>query len=58
MGYRRLTRVHLAEDLQPYFVKDTSYDVIIGHSPSLRGTMALSSSPFFSNTREATIIHP
>ncbi|OJA13422.1 hypothetical protein AZE42_05780 [Rhizopogon vesiculosus] len=43
----------LAEDLQPYFVKDT-YDVIIGHS--LGGTVALSLLPFLPKEKETTVI--
>jgi len=43
----------LAEDLQPYFVKNT-YDVIIGHS--LGGTVALSLLPFLPKEKETTVI--
>ncbi|KAG1755984.1 hypothetical protein EDB19DRAFT_446047 [Suillus lakei] len=44
----------LAEDLRPYFVKDMSYDVIIGHS--LGGTVALSLLSFLPKTKETTVI--
>ncbi|KAG2152884.1 Alpha/Beta hydrolase protein [Suillus clintonianus] len=44
----------LAEDLRPYFVMDTFYDVIIGHS--LGGTVTLSLLPFLPNTKETTVI--
>ncbi|KAG2056001.1 alpha/beta-hydrolase [Suillus hirtellus] len=44
----------LAEDLRPYFVMDTSYDVIIGHS--LGGAVTLSLLPLLSNTKETTVI--
>ncbi|KAG2118303.1 Alpha/Beta hydrolase protein [Suillus clintonianus] len=44
----------LVEDLRPYFVKDTSYDVIIGHS--LGGTVALSLMPFLPKTKETAVI--
>jgi surfactin synthase thioesterase subunit len=44
----------LAEDLRPYFVIDTPYDVIIGHS--LGGAVALSLFPFLPNTKETTVI--
>ncbi|KAG1729269.1 Alpha/Beta hydrolase protein [Suillus lakei] len=44
----------LAEDLRPYFVMDTSYDVIIGHS--LGGAVTLSLLPFLPKTKETTII--
>lgn len=44
----------LAEDLRPYFVKDTSYDVIIGHS--LGGPVALSLLQFLPQTKETAII--
>ncbi|KAG1753774.1 Alpha/Beta hydrolase protein [Suillus paluster] len=44
----------LAEDLRPYFVMDTSYDVIIGHS--LGGTTALALLPFLPRTKETTVI--
>ncbi|KAG0693395.1 Alpha/Beta hydrolase protein [Suillus ampliporus] len=42
------------EDLRSYFVMDTSYDVIIGHS--LGGTVALSLLPFLPKTKETTVI--
>ncbi|KAG2069571.1 alpha/beta-hydrolase [Suillus decipiens] len=44
----------LAEDLRPYFVMGTSYDLIIGHS--LGGPVALSLLPFLPNTKETTVI--
>ncbi|KAG1753773.1 Alpha/Beta hydrolase protein [Suillus paluster] len=44
----------LAEDLRPYFVTDTSYDVIIGHS--LAGPVTLSLLPFLPKTKETTVI--
>ncbi|KAG1753770.1 uncharacterized protein EDB91DRAFT_1077475 [Suillus paluster] len=43
-----------AEDLRPYFVMDTSYDVIIAHS--FGGPVALSLLPFLPKTKETTII--
>lgn len=56
-GWRRGTDYRmsaLAEDLRPYFIEDTSYDVIIGHS--LGGTVALSLLPFLPKTKETTLI--
>ncbi|KAG1785732.1 Alpha/Beta hydrolase protein [Suillus plorans] len=44
----------LAEDLRPYFVKDTSYDVIVGHS--LGGPVALSLLQFLPKTKETAVI--
>lgn len=44
----------LAEDLRPYFVMGTSYDVIIGHS--LGGAVTLSLLSFLPNTKETTVI--
>jgi pimeloyl-ACP methyl ester carboxylesterase len=44
----------LAEDLQPYFAMDTSYDVIIGHS--LGGAVALALLPFLPREKETTVI--
>ncbi|KAG1836399.1 Alpha/Beta hydrolase protein [Suillus subalutaceus] len=44
----------LAEDLRPYFINDTSYDVVIGRS--LGGTVALSLLPFLPKTKEVTVI--
>jgi pimeloyl-ACP methyl ester carboxylesterase len=44
----------LAEDLQPYFAMDTSYDVIIGHS--LGGTVALALLPLLPKEKETTVI--
>ncbi|KAG2133719.1 hypothetical protein DEU56DRAFT_810361 [Suillus clintonianus] len=44
----------LAEDLKPYFVMGTFYDVIIGHS--LGGPVALSLLPFLPKTKETTLI--
>ncbi|KAG1717330.1 Alpha/Beta hydrolase protein [Suillus paluster] len=44
----------LAEDLRSYFVMDTSYDVIIGHS--LGGTTTLALLPFLPRTKETTVI--
>src|ERR1700710_29868 len=44
----------LAEDLRPYFVMNTSYDVIIGHS--LGGAGALSLLPFLPKGKETTIV--
>jgi len=44
----------LAEDLLPYFVKDISYDVVVGHS--LGGTVALSLLQFLPKTKEVTVI--
>jgi pimeloyl-ACP methyl ester carboxylesterase len=44
----------LAEDLRPYFINDTSYDVVIGRS--LGGTVALSLLPFLPKTKETAVI--
>lgn len=44
----------LAEDLRPYFVMGTSYDVIIGHS--LGGAVILSLLPILPSTNETAII--
>ncbi|KAG2152889.1 Alpha/Beta hydrolase protein [Suillus clintonianus] len=44
----------LAEDLRPYFVMDTSYDVIIGHS--LGGLVTISLLPFLPKAKETTVI--
>ncbi|KAG2112810.1 Alpha/Beta hydrolase protein [Suillus cothurnatus] len=44
----------LAEDLLPYFVKDISYDMVVGHS--LGGTVALSLLQFLPKTKEVTVI--
>ncbi|KAG2152887.1 Alpha/Beta hydrolase protein [Suillus clintonianus] len=44
----------LAEDLRPYFVMDTSYDVIMGHS--LGGIVTLSLLPFLPKAKETTVI--
>lgn len=44
----------LAEDLRAYFVMDTSYDVIIGHS--LGGAVTLSLLPFLPKTKDTTVI--
>ncbi|KAG1886560.1 Alpha/Beta hydrolase protein [Suillus subluteus] len=44
----------LAEDLRPYFINDTSYDVVIGRS--LGGTVALSLLQFLPKTKEVTVI--
>ncbi|KAG1874005.1 Alpha/Beta hydrolase protein [Suillus tomentosus] len=44
----------LAEDIRPYFVMDTHYDVIIGHS--LGGLVTLSLLPFLPKTKETTVI--
>ncbi|KAG0694005.1 Alpha/Beta hydrolase protein [Suillus ampliporus] len=44
----------LAEDLRPYFVMDTTYDIIIGHS--LGGSVTLSLLPFLPKTKETTVI--
>jgi pimeloyl-ACP methyl ester carboxylesterase len=43
-----------AEDLRPYFVMDTSYDVIIGHS--FGGAVAVSLLPFLPKKKETTVI--
>lgn len=43
-----------AEDLRPYFVMDTSYDVIIGHS--FGGAVAVSLLPFLPKMKETTVI--
>ncbi|KAG2360534.1 Alpha/Beta hydrolase protein [Suillus spraguei] len=43
-----------AEDLRPYFVMGTSYDVIIGHS--FGGAVAVSLLPFLPNKKETTVI--
>lgn len=43
-----------AEDLRPYFVMDTSYDVIIGHS--FGGAVTVSLLPFLPKKRETTVI--
>ncbi|KAG1727782.1 Alpha/Beta hydrolase protein [Suillus paluster] len=43
-----------AEDLRPYFVTDTSYDVIIGHS--FGGSVVLSFLPFLPRKKATTII--
>ncbi|KAG1886559.1 Alpha/Beta hydrolase protein [Suillus subluteus] len=44
----------LVEDLQPYFINDTTYDVVAGHS--LGGTVALSLLQFLPKTKQATVI--
>ncbi|KAG2071494.1 alpha/beta-hydrolase [Suillus decipiens] len=44
----------LAEDLRPYLIEDTSYDVIVGHS--LGGTVALSLLPFLPKKKETNLI--
>ncbi|KAG1836407.1 Alpha/Beta hydrolase protein [Suillus subalutaceus] len=44
----------LAEDLRPYFINDTSYDVVVGSS--LGGTVALSLLPFLPKTKQVTVI--
>ncbi|KAG1886548.1 hypothetical protein F4604DRAFT_1277716 [Suillus subluteus] len=44
----------LAEDLRPYFINDTSYDVVVGSS--LGATVALSLLPFLPKTKETTVI--
>jgi len=56
-GYRRGSDYRmsvLAEDLQPYFAMDTSYDVIIGHS--VGATVALALLPFLPKEKETTVI--
>ncbi|KAG1729268.1 Alpha/Beta hydrolase protein [Suillus lakei] len=45
---------NIAEDLRPYFVMGTSYDVIIGHS--FGGPVTLSLLPFLPKTKETTVI--
>ncbi|KAG2040498.1 Alpha/Beta hydrolase protein [Suillus americanus] len=44
----------LAEDLRAYFINDTSYDVVVGHS--LGGPVTLSLLQFLPKTKEATVI--
>jgi pimeloyl-ACP methyl ester carboxylesterase len=44
----------LAEDLQPYFIKDIFYDVIVGHS--LGGPVVLSLLHFLPKPKETTVI--
>ncbi|KAG1836406.1 hypothetical protein DFJ58DRAFT_846982 [Suillus subalutaceus] len=44
----------LVEDLQPYFINDTTYDVVAGHS--LGGIVALSLLQFLPKTKQATVI--
>lgn len=56
-GGRRCTNYRIsdfAEDLQPYFALDMSYDVIIGHSFGCLVTLSLL--PFLPQTKEATVI--
>ncbi|KAG2043977.1 Alpha/Beta hydrolase protein [Suillus americanus] len=43
-----------AEDLRPYFVMDTSYDVIIGHS--FGGAVTVSLLPFLPKKKETTVL--
>ncbi|KAG2141438.1 Alpha/Beta hydrolase protein [Suillus bovinus] len=44
----------LTEDLRPYFIKDTSYDVIVGHY--LGGLVALSLLSFLPKMKETAVI--
>ncbi|KAG1840884.1 Alpha/Beta hydrolase protein [Suillus tomentosus] len=44
----------LAEDLRPYFIQDTSYDVIVGHS--LGGPVTLSLLQFLPKTKQTAVI--
>lgn len=44
----------LVDDLQPYFIKDTFYDVVVGHS--LGGTVALSLLHFLPKTKQTNVI--
>lgn len=44
----------LAEDLRPYFMQDTSYDVIVGHS--LGGPVTLSLLRFLPKTKQTAVI--
>lgn len=45
---------NIAEDLRPYFVMGTSYDVIIGHS--FGGPVTLALLPFLPQTQNTTVI--
>jgi pimeloyl-ACP methyl ester carboxylesterase len=44
----------LVDDLQPYFIKDTFYDVVVGHS--LGGTVALSLLHLLPKTKQTNVI--